>query len=53
MFGIKESTILKRSSDWLTLDESLTSAKRKRRLLLSKTVKEVDVITNYIGQQNQ
>jgi len=33
LFGIKEntvSTILKRSSDWQTLDESLTSAKKKR-----------------------
>jgi len=30
------STILKRSSGWLTLDENLTSVKRKRRLLLSK-----------------
>jgi len=33
LYGVKEntvSTILKKSSYWLTLDESLTSAERKR-----------------------
>jgi len=48
LFGAKEntvSTILKKSSYWLTLDESLTSAKRKRERIAAYPVIEEALYT--------
>ena len=55
LYGVKEntvSTILKKSSYWLTLDESLTSAERKRDRIAAYPVIE-EALYMWVEHANQ